>query len=598
MNGNSITGLRRLALWTACVCLVAPASAFEVLLRLPEENADLQKNLGNASLVQSVKREGITAPLDILSAAQQEYGRLLSTLYNNGYYSPKINILVDGREAANIPPLERLTSVNRVDIRVDPGAPFRLGRAQVGPLTPDTEIPEGFAIGKPALAGLIGETAETGIEGWRAEGHAKAAVDRQSVTADHARSQLDVIIGLDPGPRVRFGQVNVPNESRVRKPRIMRIAGIPRGKQFDPVELDRAVERLRRTGAFSSVSIREAETLGPDETLDIDLELVDAKRRRFGFGAEVQSVEGLTFSAFWLHRNLFGGAERFKIETEFSGLGGETDGVDSTLRLSFNRPSTFDSDTDLYALLEIEQLDEPLYYSEQINAEVGISHYWSENLEGKIGIGYRYSDVNDALGKRTFSHLVLPFSIIWDKRDNSLNATEGFYVEGEGLPFLGVDGSGSGGRAYLDARAYQSFGSSGLVLAGRLQFGSILGAKINEIPPDLLFLSGGSDTVRGQSYQSLSILTAGGRTGGRSFLGLAGEARIPVKGKFGAVAFYDIGYVGANSLPDDTGDWHSGAGVGVRYDTGIGPVRLDLAVPVTGPDTSGFEIYLGIGQAF
>ncbi len=67
----------------------------------------------------------------------------------------------------------------------------------------------------------------------------------------------------------------------------------------------------------------------------------------------------------------------------------------------------------------------------------------------------------------------------------------------------------------------------------------------------------------------------------------------------GVVGFYDVGYIGAEAMPLQNGDWHAGAGIGLRYDTGIGPIRLDLATPVGG-DTGGSALqgYIGIGQSF
>ncbi len=588
----------RLGLAIVLLCQVGPAWSFEAALQLSRVDEPLRESLSQTSLVMTAKEEGVTQPLDILAAAQADYGTLVSALYARGYFGPVVKILVDGREAADIPPLARLTSVRQVRVLIDTGPAFRLGRAQIGPLDPDTELPEGFKPGEPANVGVIRDAADAGIDAWRARSFAKARVAQQSITANHARAQLNVDLRLDPGRAATFGKVNIPNESDVRPDRTRRIAGIPRGKPFDPVELERAAKRLRRTGTFSSVTIREAEELNPDGSLDIDLELTDAKPRRFGFGAEIESIEGLTLSGYWMHRNLFGGAERLRIETEVSGLGGDTEGVDTTLRISLTRPSTFDSDTDLFALIEVEQLDEDLFESDQVTVGAGISHYYSEELEGRIGLAYRYSDATDQLGSRTFTHLTVPLSITWDKRDSELDATEGFYLAFEGLPYLGLDGSEDGARGYLDARGYRTLGDSEVVLATRLQFGTIIGSSIAGTPPDLLFLSGGSGTVRGQSYQSLSILTGTARTGGRSFIGLSGETRFPVTRNLGGVLFYDVGYIGRNSFPDDTGDWHSGAGLGVRYKTAFGPIRFDVAVPVSGPDTSGFEFYIGIGQAF
>ena len=104
--------------------------------------------------------------------------------------------------------------------------------------------------------------------------------------------------------------------------------------------------------------------------------------------------------------------------------------------------------------------------------------------------------------------------------------------------------------------------------------------------------------MRGQPYQSLGVDLGGGqRTGGKAFFGASSELRARVTDKIGVVGFVDAGYIGANGF-SDSGDWHAGAGLGLRYDTGIGPLRLDVAAPISGSTGDGVQIYIGIGQAF
>ncbi|MFN3846336.1 MAG: BamA/TamA family outer membrane protein, partial [Paracoccaceae bacterium] len=76
------------------------------------------------------------------------------------------------------------------------------------------------------------------------------------------------------------------------------------------------------------------------------------------------------------------------------------------------------------------------------------------------------------------------------------------------------------------------------------------------------------------------------------------ELRTKVTPKIGVVGFVDAGRVDVGSFFDPLGDWHAGAGVGVRYDTGFGPIRVDLAGPVAGRTGKGVQIYIGLGQAF
>ena len=137
-------------------------------------------------------------------------------------------------------------------------------------------------------------------------------------------------------------------------------------------------------------------------------------------------------------------------------------------------------------------------------------------------------------------------------------------------------------------------------MAARGQIGSILFADAENSPSSYLFYSGGGGTVRGQDFQSLGVDIGGGdELGGTSFIGAQLEARVNVTDSIGVVGFYDAGFVGPESLPFEDGDWHAGAGLGVGYNTGIGPIRLDVGTPTTGDDAGeSIEVYIGIGQAF
>ncbi len=579
--------------------LAGQAAAFQGKLKVTGGDDTLEGILTNASLVLTAEKEGTKNPQDILAAAQADYGRLVGALYQQGYYGPVVKIQIDGREAAELPPLTKLPKVDRVVLSVDPGPLFVFDRAEVAPLAPKTQLPKGFKQGEPAQTSVIRDAALAGVDSWREIGHAKADVVEQDVVANHKTSELDVFLRLAPGPVVRFGDLKISGKSAVRPERIREIAGIPSGQVFEPAVLENAASRLRRTGTFSSVTLREAETLDANDQMDVELAVVDAKPRRLGFGAELHSAEGLALSTFWLHRNLFGGAERFRIEGAVTGINGDADSLDYHLSLSLTRPSTFNPETDLFVRAEFEELSEPTYFSQQANLEVGITRRFSDQLTADASVAFRYSDVEDDLGKRQFTHLTFPLAVTWDRRDNSLDSTKGTYLRVDAMPYIGLSGSASGGRLYADGRAYRAVGEEKkLVFAGRMQLGSVLGSSIKDTPPDLLFFSGGSGTVRGHSYQSLAINSGPDETGGRSFLGLSGEIRAKFTDKLGGAVFYDAAYIGANSFLDDTGDWHSGAGIGLRYQTGIGPIRLDVAGPVTGDDSSGVQIYLGIGQAF
>ncbi|MEM9912148.1 MAG: autotransporter assembly complex family protein [Pseudomonadota bacterium] len=591
------------AVW--CGLAVLPVSATEVAIFAPGAPDSLQNALRSASLSLSLSEseDQTTQAQDLLAAARADYARLLSALYENGFYSGVINIRVDGREAADISPVQAPPSITQIVIQVQPGPRFAFSRASIEPRAPTSSVPEEFAPGQEARGTVIVRAARAAVSDWRDASHAKAQITAQKLVANHPAGTLSADILIDPGPALRFGDLRIERDGGVRPARVAQIVALPTGEPFSPEELRDANDRLRRTGAFSSAILAEDETPSPDGTLDIIATLDAAKPRRIGFGGEIESLEGASVSAFWLHRNLLGGGERLRFEGEVSGIGSvETDdGIDFGVQTRYERPSTFSPETDLYVGARIERNDEPDFLETFARIGAGVIHRFSDTLTGEAGVAYQYSEIEDALGDRTLQHIFFPGRLIWDLRNDPLDATQGIYANAEFMPFVGLDdASDSGAALFADLRGYRRLGeSSRFVLAGRAQIGSIIGASASGVPASLLFFSGGAGTVRGQPFQDLGVeLPNGEQIGGRSFLGFSGEVRANISGPWGVVGFVDTGFVGADSFGTDNGDWHSGAGLGVRYKTGLGPIRFDLAVPVDGDSDRGVEFYIGIGQAF
>lgn len=581
------------------LALALPKGAAGFDARLESTGPDgLQTALSAASLVLAAKRDGTETPNDILAAARADYRQLLGALYRAGYYGGTIRIAVDGREVASLPPFYDPASIGEVVLRVGPGPRFTFGTAEVSPLPEGAALPEGFAPGAPARSSVIGEAAQAGIDAWRATGRAKAQVSGQSIIADHPSATLNAQLRLAPGPVLRFGDLAVDGAKRMRPERIVEIAGLPTGKRFSPAALDDAATRLRRAGVFRSVALREDETAGADDTLGITATVVEQKPRRYRFGAEASSLDGMTFSAMWLHRNLFGGAERLQLDGEVAGIG--TGALDYSATARLTRPATFHPDVALFATGEIAHLEEPDFTSDSVEVGLGLSTILGRRLSAEMGVAYRFSDVTDGFGSRQFRHVLLPIEAAYERRDDALDPTRGSYIALGATPFFGLSGSASGAQLRADLRGYVPLDDEGRrIIAGRFQLGSVMGSTIGATPPNFLFYSGGGGSVRGHPYQSLDVDLGGGlRAGGLGFVGLSGELRAMVKDDWQVVGFADAGFVGASAVPGKDGAWHAGAGLGLRYHTGFGPIRLDLAAPVAGDTGDGLQIYVGIGQAF
>ena len=519
-----------------------------------------------------------------------------------------MSITIDGQEVAGIAPLDAPAQIGTVVIAVDPGPQFTFGQLAIGPLAENTAPPDSFQTGQIARTDAIRAAVRAAVTGWQELGYAKAAAGAQDIVAQHSRNTLDVAVTIAPGPRLTFGALAVTGNSGVRTDRIIAIAGLPTGQVYSPAEVAFAEARLRRTGAFSSASLVESDTYTPDLTLPFTAQISEQKPRRLGFGAEISSLDGITLSGYWLHRNLLGGAERLRLDAMISGIGNPDSGPDLTLGADFGRPATINANTDLIISAGIERLDEPDYVLQQARATVGFIKYVRDDLTYQGSLGLLTAHEETSLRTRDYTLLTLPLAATLDRRDDKFDATRGYFITLEATPFLGLSGGATGGRIYADARAYRSFGAKDrLTFAARAQVGSVFGADLTDAPADFLFYAGGGNTVRGLPYQSLGINSlrdfgAGPvavQSGGAAFVGAQLEGRFDVTDKIGLVGFYDVALIGADSLPQAGDAYVAGAGFGLRYDTPIGPIRLDLATPASGDDIGkSLQVYIGIGQSF
>lgn len=566
----------------------------------------LEAPLRNASLVASALEEDRATGQDILAAARGDYARVLGVLFDEGYFSAIINITLDGVEAAEIAPLDAPDYVGRVVVAVDPGPRFRFSQADLAPLAPGTTAIDGYAVGETAGTGIIKRATSSAISDWRDASHAKARVAGQQIVADHNVSRLESRVDLNPGPAVTFGRLHATGNERLSRRRMLKIAGYPEGEAFDPEKLETVRKRLRRSGVFSAITLVEAETLNPDNSMDVALTVVEQKPRRIGAAFELSNVDGAMVSAYWLHRNLLGGGERFRIEAEVSDISADADEKDYSFGIRIDRPATLNPDTTGYIELELSEEHEPEYYQRSGEFSIGFNYIRSERLTADIALSYTRSRVDYGSGYYDYETISLPMAIMWDRRDDMNNAKRGYWLSGEATPFAGLKGTGSGLQLVGEGRVYRSvLEEDRLTFAARGRAGTVLGPDILDVPPDYLFFSGGGGSVRGQPYESLGFdeplqnTAEDAYVGGQSIVNLSLETRFQLRERIGAVAFVDAGQIWDEGAFQGETKWHAGAGIGVRYDTPIGPIRLDVATPIQGDeDDSKVQIYLGLGQAF
>ena len=197
----------------------------------------------------------------------------------------------------------------------------------------------------------------------------------------------------------------------------------------------------------------------------------------------------------------------------------------------------------------------------------------------------------------------MPAKLAFDASNNLLDPTRGMRVAVTLSPAISVqDGPRSSYvTTQLDASAYQPV-SRTVVLAERVRVAAINGTSIDNIAPSQRLYAGGGASVRGYGYQDVGPRDASNNPiGGLSLTEYSLEARVRTgmfDGALSVVPFVDAGMVGSTPTPTMRGA-KFGAGLGMRYKTNFGPIRIDLGTPINpSPHDSRIGVYVSLGQAF
>jgi outer membrane translocation and assembly module TamA len=198
----------------------------------------------------------------------------------------------------------------------------------------------------------------------------------------------------------------------------------------------------------------------------------------------------------------------------------------------------------------------------------------------------------------TYGIAAIPGQVVFDQSNDLLNPTRGYRLKLNLSPETSVRGAVRPyARTMVEGTFYYPFNDS-LVIAGRARAGAIFGIDRDDLAPSRRYYGGGGGSVRGYGFQRLGPFDPQGNpVGGRSLNEFALEARYRF-GNFGIVPFVDAGNSYESTLPTGK-DLRFGAGIGGRFYTNFGPLRVDVATPLNPrPGDGKVALYISIGQAF
>lgn len=523
-------------------------------------------------------------------------------LASEGWFDARVRTRIDRGAGENSQPLTAVLDVT-------PGKRYAIGsitvRAQ--PTFPPGLIRDNLAlnIGEPIIAERVqGAEAQVAVA-LPQNGYPFAEVGERDVLLDRDTGKGDYTLPVTVGPRARFGDVATTGDLAFDAKHVGVLSRFKRGELYDSRKVDDLRQAMVATGLFSSVAIEPQRTNQPAEG---DTEYVtmmvtqDAGPPRTIAGtAGYGTGQGLRAEASWTHRNLFR-PEGALIVRGVAGTQEQGAGV------TFRRSNAGQRDRTFELTAEALHSDYEAYsaYTGRLAARLSrdSTPIWQKTFTYSAGVELLATGEEDydfAAGKRqrrTFYIGALSGQLGFDRSDDLLNPTKGFRVTALVQP----EGSLEGGftpyvRARLDASGYYPVGKD-IVLAGRVRLGTIQGAARGDIAPSRRFYAGGGGSVRGFGYQQLGPLDPDGKPiGGRSVNEAAAEVRYRF-GNFGVVGFVDVGQAYESTMPKFS-DLRYGVGLGGRFYTNFGPLRLDVATPINRrPGEARVSVYVSIGQAF
>jgi translocation and assembly module TamA len=427
-------------------------------------------------------------------------------------------------------------------------------------------------------------------------GHPLSSIEKHKVIVDVKKKTISVEVFVKKSPLCRFGPTTISGLKNIYPKYIYNKIAWREKNVFSPEKIKETQTRLINTNLFSSVIITYKEKLDEENLLPMNIDTVEAKHQNFSIGANYATVDGFGVVFGWNHYNV-------RRMGEILSLYGDVSKRATTGYLTYKKPDFlwFDQTLVLRGYATREKIRAYLGFT--YGGLFRIDHKVHKKFKYSYGLQSEYVSVVHSANSGKFTLIGIPFYFRYMGSNHLLNPTKGFNLTYVITPFYNAINEKTFftrqrfvWESYLPTKKNKK-----IVFAFRFQIGSILGSSIFKIPMTKLFLGGSDDDLRGYRYKTVSPRNNQGKIiGGKSAIYASFEPRFRVTKAIGVVPFVDIGNVQLKSFPSLRGKWRKSVGMGLRYFTFFGPLRLDVGFPLDKykKDDPSYRIYVSIGQTF
>jgi translocation and assembly module TamA len=595
ININRNQHLIALALYIALLFVCPPflqadsTLSYSVQFRGIKDN-NLRKLLSSVSDTMSLRQRPPISVRLLEKRVERDIPVFERALRSQGFYASSVDFGIDERRR----PIEVIFDITQGPLYKTQDVNIVLPKGKATEIRKPSPEQLGFELGRPTLSRDIRNGGKILVRWYKVRGYPFSLIAKEQVALDHEKRMATVILTLDPGPKAFFGETLIMGLERVEEAFIRQMIAWNEGDLYDVKLVEKTEEDLRKLGLFASVRINPGEGIGEQAQVSMKIMLTEKKPRSAGAGVSYRTDEGPGANVSWEHRNVFNQGENIKILASVSDF-------ELALDSTFEKPAFLRKDQTLSLSLRLAEDSPEAYISRNITASALLDRKINEELTLGGGLSFKASRVDQIDKEESYDLLGFPFYAKWDGSNDLLDPEEGGRFGMLLRPYWSVSAHGdSFVKGEADYRQYFPLSKTpSVTLAGRIALGTISGAEKDHIPADERFYSGGGGSIRGYAYQTVGPLRDGRPTGGRSLLELSLEARVGLTEKIGVVAFLDGGTAFEGKTFDSGEDLLWGAGLGLRYQTPVGPLRIDVGFPLDRREMDdSFQLYLSLGQAF
>lgn len=563
-----------MALALSALCPLALAKA-SLEVKVSPANAELKANI--EAFIGSLGDRDETALRRFRRAAEEQARQAAQAL---GYYQAEIDSQVrPGKDPV-------------LQLDVQPGEPVRLRQVTVrvegeAAGLKAFKVPKSKALapGEPLNHGLY-EDAKKLIQSQALRyGFFDGRFRSQRLGIDPRAGVADIELIYDSGPRYALGRVAFDGDTPFDPDLLARLVPFPPNTPYDADQVAKLSQNLQASGYFEEVRVDAQPEPGAGRLIPVKVRLGAVKPRTLGLGVGFSTDVGPRARANWTRHWINPQGHRLGAESEISTA---RQSVGTWYEIPLDPPLTdslrFTSGFQREQLTDVESRRFTLGSQWQSKLPDDWQRVVSLRWEQEI---YDFGD-GSPNGRSSFLIPGIGYSVT--RSDNRLDPNQGYHLQ------LDVRAAKEGVLSDADM-TYASAMAKGLYtlpgghrLLGRVQAGGIATTDYGAIPPSLRFFAGGDQSVRGYDYQTLSPEDRqGNKVGGRYMVVGSAEYQYPIAERWRIAAFVDRGNA-VNNLKDKL---KTGAGIGVRWVSPVGPIRLDLAKALDDP--GGFRIHFSMG---